>query len=161
MRITRLGVSFLMCLVLMLSFLAPAAAGELEGERAARLAFEELAARTAEDDPTLDLVGRLKALDMPPDRAEKISTADLVELCLAHPFMIIIPAYSDPLDGLRVLADNFTGLAELLARPDVGKRVLERLAQPGEMSVTALDFLEAILISLPDSEYVPKHFSVS
>jgi hypothetical protein len=72
----------------------------------------------------------LRAYQIPADTLRTISTEGLIETCLRHPLIrITITASNNPQLGVDMIAWEFNGVRELLARPDAGRKMLLRLKQ--------------------------------
>ncbi|MFY1637666.1 hypothetical protein ACN27F_31075 [Solwaraspora sp. WMMB335] len=97
------------------------------------------------------------AVQMPPALAQRLRTTQLVDAVLAYPLLPDALAFNSVQQGLDVVARRFSGLGELLTRPDAGQVLLQRyrdldvavpadetLAQAGDRALAAWK-LESIL----------------
>lgn len=108
------------------------------------------------------------ACQIPVDLLEKISTEDLVRICMEYPLSLNYMAYNNELEGIKAVMDGFNGFAELKNRDDAAEALLSyyenvdveqiaaaaKMMEPKskrelskEMSVLKLGYLELILAS--------------
>ncbi|MCL1897619.1 MAG: hypothetical protein FWG16_02185 [Micrococcales bacterium] len=88
-----------------------------------------------------------------PNVLPSLSTAELLEAVLSYNFFSNYQAYDSPQQGMDVVIAGFNGLQELLARPDVGRVLLDFYSEVGLNQVVASDaygvsrfeFLELLL----------------
>jgi hypothetical protein len=68
---------------------------------------------------------QLLAYNIPDEIIKKISTAELVKVCLAYPEWGVITAFDDLSKGLRMIMQNFNGFYELIDRKDAAKELIK------------------------------------
>ena len=68
---------------------------------------------------------QLLAYNIPEEMMKKISTPELVKVCLAYPELGVINAFNDRRVGLNNMMSHFNGFRELFARNDAAKELIK------------------------------------
>lgn len=68
---------------------------------------------------------QLQAYNIPDEIISKISTEELVKVCLAYPEWGVVNAFNDRRTGLNNMMSNFNGFHELFARNDAAKELIK------------------------------------
>jgi hypothetical protein len=68
---------------------------------------------------------QLQAYNIPVEIIMKISTAELVKVCLAYPEWGVVNAFNDRRTGLNNMMSNFNGFRELFTRSDAAKELIK------------------------------------
>ncbi|MDR1200796.1 MAG: hypothetical protein LBL58_04065 [Tannerellaceae bacterium] len=68
---------------------------------------------------------QLSAYNIPEEMMKKISTPELVKVCLAYPEWGVINAFNDRRIGLNNMMSRFNGFRELFARNDAAKELIK------------------------------------
>ena len=68
---------------------------------------------------------QLLAYNIPDEIIKKISTAELVKVCLAYPEWGVITFFNDLSQGLVMIMQNFNGFYELIDRKDAAKELIK------------------------------------
>ena len=117
-----------------------------------------------------------EACQIPDNLLDKISTDDLVRICMEYPLALNYIAYNQELDGIKAVMNGFNGFAELKSRNDAAEALLSyyenvdvdliaanakdlnnasKQKSAKEMSVLKLGYLELILAS----EFIPSLYN--
>jgi hypothetical protein len=68
---------------------------------------------------------QLQAYNIPDEIITKISTVELVKICLAYPEWGVVNAFNDRRTGLSNMISNFNGFRELFMRNDAAKELIK------------------------------------
>ena len=71
---------------------------------------------------------RNQVLQIPREKLGKLSTRELLRICLQYPYLIEATFYTNSEDGINYLKSNFNGFQELLTRNDLAEILLEKEA---------------------------------
>ena len=78
---------------------------------------------------------QLKAYNIPEDIINKISTKELVKICLAYPEWGVIDAYNDRRIGLNNMMSEFNGFKGLFERNDAARELIKIYAQIDPLAI--------------------------
>ena len=81
--------------------------------------------RTAEWKKLKSYEEQLSAYNIPNELIKKISTAELVKVCLAYPEWGVIDAFNNRRIGLNNMMSQFNGFQELFSRNDAAKELIK------------------------------------
>lgn len=80
---------------------------------------------------------KLAACQIPDSLLNKISTTELVQICMEYPLLFDAFAFDTPLKGLKVVASRFNGFQELMKRKDNCLRIFNYLM---DKDIRSIDF---------------------
>jgi len=78
---------------------------------------------------------RMMAYNIPDELIRKISTPELVKVCLAYPEWRLIHAFDDRRTGLSYIMSQFNGFHELLSRRDATKELIRVYAKMDPLAI--------------------------
>lgn len=148
-RLSKLSVSMLIIVLLLMVFTTPASA-----------TTESQSVYTFSDFDAKSVVSPSKAIEAMqlPTEYINVTTKDLIKSVSQYPYLVNILAFNSYEEGFKDLCERFNGMKELVQRPDAHQEILEYLkSQPkdGDRTLKEKLAIDVFQIVLAQKEITP------